>query len=201
MRFFRILIYTFNFIRFTPHFLIFFLNRKDSILRYERNLWIRTIMHVEEDSFKNFTWLLFNLPEYRSVFYYRIGKISKLFSFLANGRESLYFDTPSSEIGKGLIIQHGFSTIVNAKKIGINVQIWHNVTIGKSESGTSKKPTIGNNVKICANAIVLGDINVGNNVVIGAGSVVTKNVPDNCVIVGNPGYIIKRNGFRVNEKL
>ena len=49
--------------------------------------------------------------------------------------------------------------------------------------------------------IIIGEITVGNNVVVGAGSVVTKNVPDNCTIVGNPARIIIRNGLRVDEKL
>ena len=54
------------------------------------------------------------------------------------------------------------------------------------------KPIIGNNVKICAGSILVGNIKIGNNVIIGAGSVVTKNVPDNCVIAGVPAKIIKK---------
>lgn len=47
----------------------------------------------------------------------------------------------------------------------------------------------------------MGNIRVGNNVVIGAGAVVTKNVPDNCIVVGNPARIIRRDGIKVNEPL
>ena len=46
-----------------------------------------------------------------------------------------------------------------------------------------------------------GPIKIGNNVVIGAGSVVTKSVPDNCTVVGNPARIIRRDGIKVNESL
>ena len=60
---------------------------------------------------------------------------------------------------------------------------------------------IGNNVRICTGAIVLGEIHVGDNVTIGAGSVVVKNVPDNCVVVGNPARIVKQNGETVNCRL
>ena len=44
-----------------------------------------------------------------------------------------------------------------------------------------------------ANSVVFGNIKIGNNVTIGAGSVVTKDIPDNCVVAGNPARIIKRN--------
>lgn len=110
---------------------------------------------------------------------------------------------PSNQnVGSGLVIQHGFSTIINCERIGENCQIWHGVTIGKSESGLNKpRPIIGNNVKICAHAVVIGEITVGDNVIIGAGSVVTKSVPDNCVVVGNPAYIIRRNSHKTHELL
>ncbi len=47
-----------------------------------------------------------------------------------------------------------------------------------------------NNVFIGSNSIILPNIKIGNNVIIGAGSVVTKDVPDNSVIAGNPAKII-----------
>lgn len=50
-------------------------------------------------------------------------------------------------------------------------------------------------------SIVFGPIEIGNNVIIGAGAVVSKNVPDNCTVVGNPAYIIKREGERLYQKL
>lgn len=46
-------------------------------------------------------------------------------------------------------------------------------------------------MKICGGAIVIGKIMIGNNVIIGAGAVVTKDIPDDCVVVGNPARIIK----------
>lgn len=48
-----------------------------------------------------------------------------------------------------------------------------------------------NNVFIGCNSIIMGGVRIGNNVVIGAGSVVTKDIPDNSVVVGNPAKIIK----------
>lgn len=50
---------------------------------------------------------------------------------------------------------------------------------------------IGDNVFVGANCVILPQINIGSNVVIGAGSVVTKNIPSNCIAVGNPCRPIK----------
>lgn len=50
--------------------------------------------------------------------------------------------------------------------------------------------TIGNNVFIGANSIVLPNVTIGDNVIIGAGSVVTKDIPDNSLVVGNPAKVI-----------
>ena len=52
------------------------------------------------------------------------------------------------------------------------------------------KVIIGNNVYIGNNAVVMPGITIGNNVVIGACSVVTKNIPDNVIVAGNPAKII-----------
>lgn len=126
--------------------------------------------------------------------------MSSFLTILASKQPTLYFDTPSENVGNGLVIQHGHSTIIHAESIGERCQIWQNVTIGKKLSG-GKKPRIGSDVKIYAGAVVLGDISIGDNVQIGANSVVIKDVPANCVVAGNPARIIRRNGERVNEKL
>lgn len=62
-------------------------------------------------------------------------------------------------------------------------------------------PKIGVNVRISAGAKVLGGITIGDNVTVGANAVVVKDVPENCVVVGVPAYIVKRNGMKVREPL
>jgi len=57
------------------------------------------------------------------------------------------------------------------------------------------------NVEILTNAVIVGGITIGNNCVIGPGAVVFKDIPDNCVVVGNPSYILKQDGVIVNKKL
>ncbi len=79
--------------------------------------------------------------------------------------------------------------MIAAKSIGSNAWINQQVTIGYKDDTSA--PIIGNNVSICAGAIVLGNINVGNNSTIGANAVITKDVPEESVVIGSKAFIIK----------
>lgn len=52
--------------------------------------------------------------------------------------------------------------------------------------------TIGKNVWIGGNCTILPGITIGDNAIIGAGSVVTKDVPNDVIVVGNPAKIIRK---------
>ena len=171
-----------------PPYCIFIL-LKNSNLKEELNQWRIVLRRCETNDFKLFCWLFFYLREYRSLFYYRIKGLARFFRWYAPGQYALSFECNS--IGKCMIIQHGHSTRLNMEYCGNYCQIWQNVTIGVAQSG-GKRPKIGNNVKVCAGAIVLGDITIGDNVTIGAGSVVVKSIPANVTVVGNPARIIKQ---------
>ncbi len=56
----------------------------------------------------------------------------------------------------------------------------------------SKTVKIGDDVWIGGNVAILPGVQIGNNVTLGAGSVITHNVPDNSVVVGVPGRVIKK---------
>ena len=95
------------------------------------------------------------------------------------------------------------SMVVFVHTAGENFRVGPNVVIGMKKDKDKKiiNPTIGDNVYIAANSTVIGGITVGDNVIIGAGSVVTKDVPANCIVVGNPARIIKKEGERVDIAL
>ena len=78
--------------------------------------------------------------------------------------------------------------IVRGAQLGSGCIIFQNVTIGKWRN---KVPKLGNNVVVFPHALILGDVEIGDNCIIGGGSVVTKSIPPNKVVVGNPARIIK----------
>jgi serine O-acetyltransferase len=106
---------------------------------------------------------------------------------------------PGAEIGKDFFIDHGSGVVIGeTTEIGDNVTIYSNVTLGGTSLEQKKRhPTIGNNVVIGTGAKILGPIKIGNNVKIGANSVVTKDVPNNSVVVGVPGRVVSRNGKKI----
>lgn len=149
------------------------------------------------NEFLGLLYLLTFDKTFRNLFYYRIGHLKYFISFVAPPHNSFVIAT-YSEIGKGFLGVHPIGTFVNAKRIGNFFTVKNNVTIGHNHE---KAPSFGDNVTVNSGAIVVGDITIGDNVQIGAGSVVTKSVPANCVVVGNPAQIIRENGVRVNKRL
>ena len=105
----------------------------------------------------------------------------------ASGTAIENFATPPN------ITQHGLNGIVIAggAKIGRNVTISHQVTIGRSRGGA---PVIGDNVYIGPGAKIFGDIKVGDNVNIGANCIVFQDIPDNStVVLERPRVILRDN--------
>ena len=106
-------------------------------------------------------------------------------------------------IGEGLYIGHyGGITISPLAIIGKNLNLSHSVTIGVSGDGEKRgAPRIGDNVYIAAGAKIFGKITIGNNVKIGANAVIHKSIPDNAIAVAYPGYkIISYDGNKIKTK-
>lgn len=96
------------------------------------------------------------------------------------------------KIGYGFYIGH-FGTIVSNSNviIGDNCNIAHGVTIGATRRGSNAGvPTIGNEVWMGTNSIIVGNIKIGNNVLIAPGAYVNFDVPNNSIVIGNPGKVI-----------
>lgn len=132
-------------------------------------------------------------PEFRYQILYRVRRHSRIMRILLrplslfNGL-NLYINC--TDIGGGLFIEHGFSTIISCKHIGRNCWINQQITIGYADKDNS--PYIGDDVQIKAGAKVIGNVTIGDDVIIGAGAVVVNNVPSHSIVVGVPAKIIKR---------
>lgn len=184
------------------HKLAFLLSGEKKTILEDIGAW--NFNYLREDKL-SLTKLLIRYPSFRSLFSYRIRRekglplriLITLADFFLKPQTNLYIVTKS--IKGGLFLHHAFSTIVSAKSIGRNCWINQQVTIGYTSPDGA--PVIKDNVRIYAGAKVLGDITVGNNVIIGANAVVVKDVPDNCTVVGVPAYIIKRDGQKVRQPL
>lgn len=96
-----------------------------------------------------------------------------------------------TKIGNGFRIVHFGNIVINPKAIiGKNFNIAQGVTIGSAEGKIKGVPTIGNNVCIQPNAIVVGGIVIGDDVFIAPNAFVNFDVPNGAIVIGNPGQII-----------
>ncbi|MBI2887484.1 MAG: serine O-acetyltransferase [Chloroflexi bacterium] len=99
---------------------------------------------------------------------------------------------PGATIGSGFFIDHGSGVVIGeTAEIGDNVSLYQGVTLGgTSHQKVKRHPTLGDNVVVGANAVLIGAITIGDNVKIGAGSVVVTSVPSNATVVGVPGRVV-----------
>ena len=115
-----------------------------------------------------------------------------------NSETEISFHDPCAVYDSRPVFPEGLKGIVISRKahIGKNVIIHPFVTIGTRmttikamDPRDTIAPLIGDNVVIMDHAKIIGPVKIGNNVVIKPYSVVTKDVPDNCIIEGNPAII------------
>lgn len=177
--------------RIIPHILLYLSNRRI----FDKDLVMYS--SIKMGGVKRFVSVMAFQKVYRNLFYYRIGYHKSWFiKWMLPEEKSLHVSSPY--IGEGAHFQHNYSTILNCRGIGKKFFCLHLVTIGRGKGGL---PIIGDDVKIFTNATIYGGIRIGNHVRIGAGAVVDKDIPDNCIVAGNPARIIKREGKNVNELL
>ena len=145
-------------------------------------------------------YLLF-LPPYRYIYYLRRYQAfsSHIVRFLyaalmrINSYKTHIQIPPETSIGSGLYISHWGRIIINQKaRIGRNLNISAGVLIGSAQGKMKGVPVIGDNVVIGANACIIGNCHIGNDVLIAPGAFVNFDVPDNSIVIGNPGRIIQK---------
>jgi serine O-acetyltransferase len=128
-----------------------------------------------------------------AVFLYRLSRlffqfrlipiaiIIKHFNIILNNCEIAY----QAEIGKGFRINHALGIVISNCKIGENFTIFQNSTIGKHGDETKlNTPIIGNNVCCYTGSVVAGNITIGDNVKIGANAVVLKDIDAESTVIG-----------------
>lgn len=136
-------------------------------------------------------WEITILPEWRTLVLYRlskgraIGNLVGRFICLFVGHEKT-LKINSESVGGGFFIQHGHGTRISAVRVGRRCWVNQNVSIGHSDEGVVK--SLGDNVRVAVGAVVLGPISIGNDVVIGANAVVLRDVPDGLTVVGVPTH-------------
>lgn len=194
---FKIFILFLNSIRLFPQLLFLKFGRNKEIIAYDLKRWMQILYQQNSASTTDFIRLMASHPEFRNLFYYRAGRFASLFSFLCPKMNTLFIET--AHIGPGLFIQHGFATIIAARSLGKDCWVNQQVTIGFSN--TTDCPVLEDNVTVNAGAKIIGGVTVGASSTVGANAVVVKNVPPNCVVVGVPAYIVKRDGVKGREEL
>ena len=147
--------------------------------------------------------LILTYPGVKAVFFHRIANFFQLAKFHLVARIisqlSRFFTGieihPGAKIGKNLFIDHGMGVVIGeTSEIGNNVTIYHMATLGgiapsinsNEQRQVKRHPTLGDCVVVGSGAQILGPVIIGTHAKIGANAVVTKDVPENAVMVGIP---------------
>ena len=98
-------------------------------------------------------------------------------------------------LGLKVYLSNKGNIILGARKLGSGSVLQENLTIGQNivTKGENDLPTIGRNVWIGANSVIYGKIDIGDGVTICENTVLSRSIPANCVVKGNPAKVLIRN--------
>ena len=147
--------------------------------------------------------LILTYPGVKAIFFHKVANFFATAKFDLVARIISQFSRfltgieihPKAKIGRNLFIDHGMGVVIGeTSEIGDNVTIYHMVTLGgispsinsDSQRQIKRHPTLMNNVVVGSGAQILGPVIVGENAKVGANAVVTKDVPNNAVMIGIP---------------
>ena len=153
-------------------------------------------------------WLKIFSPRFAPVLLFRLayksqnsglGILARIFSML----NVIFFGIEIAticKIGPGLFLPHTQGTVIGAVSIGENAVIYQGVTLGAKNLDFTydkeRRPVVGKNALIGAGAKILGGLTIGDNVNIAANAVVLISVPDFAVVAGVPAKIVSIRGVR-----
>jgi len=152
---------------------------------------------------KNKLSIILTYPGVKAVFFHKIANFFSVAKFDLIARIISQFSRfltgieihPKAKIGKNLFIDHGMGVVIGeTSDIGNNVTIYHMATLGgispsinsDNQRNIKRHPTLMDNVVVGSGAQILGPVLIGKNAKVGANAVVTKDVPENAIMVGIP---------------
>lgn len=176
---------------YIPHFICYYLNRRarkdidEDVKLEQENGYLRfgkTLMLL---------YLLHSNRFFRTLFYHRIGLFaSTLISWYRPGDRE-FVNSKVTKIAGGALLEHPFSSGLNASYIGHHFRCRQLTTVGKAFGvEDNSRPIIGNYVTLGANVTITGGVRIGNGVFAGAGSVIRTDIPPYAMVLGNPAKVI-----------
>ena len=134
------------------------------------------------------------------LYRYRLFFLARLISQIARFLTGIEIH-PGATLGRRVFFDHGMGIVIGETAIvGDDCIIFHGVTLGglaskkpNKRNNNKRHPTIKNNVLLGAGAKLLGNITIGENVKVGANAVVLNDIPENAIAVGVPARIIVKN--------
>lgn len=132
---------------------------------------------------------------------------SKIWSIVTNAYPTFLRKMYKMDLGDGvrIALKAHLDKSINPKGMHIGDRTWilngAFVMAHDHCRGLKVDTFVGHDCVIGINAIIMPGVKIGNEVVIGSGSVVTKDIPDNCIAVGNPAKVIKNNIHVYNGKI